>query len=353
MPKHDRRKRSRSRSKDDHRYKRKRDDKFTDMQNQLDNLKKAIETLVQVQKEQRPANQSTEIETDNTEIIATTDVEKKDSNTEVIGGSIQEKQSSEDISEEPTLRDNVLKVLGVDLNESKFKNVKYHPELKNTWSKWMKEGLPEKNKKEIIELYNRKGDLYTEAPKINLEIVPLLSEIAKKRDEHFVETQNCVGTALAALGAAVSMLIDPPEEGLDEDVFTDYLSHAGQILTDVFHEQSLTRKSFITPQLNKNIKPTVDAMISDEWLYGNNLKEKVKDAKEIEKACAEIKDKAQQKNSSKSNRGNSKYPPANYRQVGYQQKHRQFRFKKRFSQNSTQSSSKKNSQTTSQSSSKK
>lgn len=45
-----------------------------------------------------------------------------------------------------------------------------------------------------------------------------------------------------------------------------------------------------------------------------NFKEKVKDAKEIEKACAKIKDKVQ-KNSSKSNRGNSKYPPANYRWV--------------------------------------
>lgn len=237
------------------------------------------------------------------------------------------------------------------MSESKFKEVNYHPELKNTWAKWMKQGLPEKNKLEIMELYNRKGDLYTQAPMVNLEIVPLLTEIAKKRDQHFLETQNCVGTALAALGAAVSMFIDPPEEGLDEDIFTDYLSHAGQILTEVFYQQSVARKSFITPQLNKNIKPTVDAMISDEWLYGNNLKEKVKDAKEIEKACAEIKDKPQQKSSL--HQGNLKYPPVRYRQVGYQQKRRQFRFKKRISRKTTQNSPKKSSQATNQSSSKK
>ncbi|XP_029675133.1 uncharacterized protein LOC115242748 [Formica exsecta] len=155
---------------------------------------------------------------------------------------------------------------------------------------------------------------------VSISWVVLLVRDCKKERPTFLETQNCVGTALTALGAAVSMLIDPPEEGLDEDIFTDYLSHAGQSLTDVFHQQSLARKSFVTPQLNKNIKQTVDAMISDKWLYGNNLKEKVKDAKEIEKACAEIKNKVQQKYSSKSNRGNSKYPPANYRQVGYQQK---------------------------------
>jgi len=44
----------------------------------------------------------------------------------------------------------------------------------------MKQGLPDKNKTEIIELYNRKGDLYTEAPKVNLEITPLLTEIERK-----------------------------------------------------------------------------------------------------------------------------------------------------------------------------
>ncbi|XP_067204178.1 uncharacterized protein [Linepithema humile] len=171
-------------------------------------------------------------------------------------------------------KDSALKVLGMDPKDSKFKQVKYHPELKNTWLKWKNEGLPEKNKKEILESYNRKGDLYMEAPQLNLEIIPLLTEVAKKRDQHFTDTQNCVGTAIAALGAAVSMLLDPPEEGLDEDIFTDYISHAGQILTDVFHQQSIARKSFITPQLNKSIKPVVDTMFSDDWLYGDNLKEK-------------------------------------------------------------------------------
>lgn len=129
-------------------------------------------------------------------------------------------------TEQNTTKDSALKILGMDPNDSKFKNVKYHPELTNTWLKWKNEGLPDKNKKDILESYNRKGKFYTEAPKLNLEIVPLLSEIAKKRDQHFVDTQNCVGTAIAALGAAVSMLLDPPEKGVDENIFTDYISHA-------------------------------------------------------------------------------------------------------------------------------
>lgn len=130
-------------------------------------------------------------------------------------------------SREVETRGNVLKVLGVNLDESRCKNVRYNPELKSTWSKWIKEGLLEKNRKEILEFYNRKGELYTEAPKVNLEIIPLLSDIAKKRAQHFLDTQNCVGIALVALGAAVSMLVDPPEECMDEHIFADYLSYTG------------------------------------------------------------------------------------------------------------------------------
>lgn len=233
-----------------------------------------------------------------------------------------------DIHAEPgAAKDNVLKVLGMD-PICTYKEVKYHPELYNTWFKWMIEGLPEKNKKEILETYNRRGEFYSEAPNLNLEIVPLLNDVAKKRDQHFADTQNCVGTAILALAAAVSAILDPPEDGVDEDLLTDYISQAGQILTEVFHQQSVARKSYITPQLNKNIKPIVETMLSKEWLYGDNLKEKVKDVKEIEKACADIKEKSSLKPSAKTHdQGNGRYPPGKYRQVGQQQRRRQLRFK--------------------------
>lgn len=48
----------------------------------------------------------------------------------------------------------------------------------------------------------------------------------------------------------------------------------------------MTRKAFITPLLNKAIKPTVEAAKPDEkWLYGQSFAEQVKEAKAVEKAC--------------------------------------------------------------------
>uniref|UniRef100_A0A0C9RCC8 MutS_0 protein n=1 Tax=Fopius arisanus TaxID=64838 RepID=A0A0C9RCC8_9HYME len=162
----------------------------------------------------------------------------------------------------------------------------------------------------------RKGQLFVEAPKLKLEISSFLSDIAKKKDQHFVGTENYVGTAIAALGDVVSSFLDPPDEGLDESAIVDSTSHAGPILVDVFHQQTMARKSFITPQMSKSIKPVADIIFSDEWLYGDNLKDKLK---EMEKVCLEMKDKGPQKPTPKQQyEGNSKYPPAKSRQVGQQ-----------------------------------
>lgn len=90
-----------------------------------------------------------------------------------------------------------------------------------------------------------------------------------------MDTQNCVGTAISALGAAISMMLEALEEGLDQEKFSDHLSHVGQLLTEIFHhlnQHSIARKSFITPLLNKSLKPTLNTRTADEWLYSKNSK---------------------------------------------------------------------------------
>ncbi|XP_044577643.1 uncharacterized protein LOC123260554 [Cotesia glomerata] len=325
------RSRSRSRSRES---RRKKEDKWEKLQARVDNLTKVVEMLANVQQEQRSAVNS---HVDSGPPIVTSDAEK-DKNIESDSGKVMTETPEKPVMEPTDAESKASDQLEV--------------------GKWKIEGLPEKNKKEILESYKRKGDFYTEALKLNLEIIPLLSDIAKKRDEHFAETQNCVGTALCALGAAVSLLLDQPEEGVDEDALTNYISHMGQILTDVFYQQSVARKSYITSQLNKNIKPMVDTMLSKEWLYGDDLKEKVKDVKEIEKACASIKDKPTPKLTTKhQSQGNGRRRPSEYRQVGYNQRSRASRFKPRthrsYQQQPYTQQSKTTSKTTSQSSLKK
>jgi len=181
-----------------------------------------------------------------------------------------------------------------------------------------------------MKTYNRKGELYMEAPQLNEDILPLCKGIPKQRDDHFVETQNCVGTAIIALGAAIFLLLESPNEGVDEDEIKGYVSHAGQMMIDVFHQQSVGRKSYITPKLGDDMKDMVNSLISDELLYGNKLKDKINTVTEINKVCDNIKKKVAQKYTlANRNQGNPKYPPVNNRQVGYQSKRRQLKFKPR------------------------
>lgn len=89
-------------------------------------------------------------------------------------------------------------------------------------TKWIK-GLPVEKKQRILDTYSRKEDFYTEASKINTDIIPAITDLTKKRDKHFANTQICVGTAISALGAAISMILDEPEEGIDQEKFLEHL----------------------------------------------------------------------------------------------------------------------------------
>lgn len=119
-----------------------------------------------------------------------------------------------EVSNDSVINDGILQMMGEDPNVIPGNSVRLHTEIKNRWKAWMIEGLPEETRKTVLKKYPRKVELYAEPPKINLEIAAAITEISKKRDQHFVETQECVGSAIVALGGAVSMLLHDSEEGV-------------------------------------------------------------------------------------------------------------------------------------------
>ncbi|CAL1685097.1 unnamed protein product [Lasius platythorax] len=217
MPHDRKRKRSRSRSRDRRISKEKTEEKLNNMQTQLDNLTNILTQLIQptdkIENKENLANEA---------IIVPEEKDLSQNNKDIL----QDK-----VNNGPTIPEEVLQILGEDPNSTKEIAVKFHPELKRRWEKWMQEGFPEENKKVTLQKYPRKQELYTEAPKVNLEITPIMSEIAVKRDQHFLETQNCVGSAISALAAAISLILEDPEDGIDQESFTEFLCDAGKLLT--------------------------------------------------------------------------------------------------------------------------
>lgn len=131
--------------------------------------------------------------------------------------------------------------------------------------------MQDESRKNFLKKYPRDGSFRTEAPKVNAELVPAMTEIGTKRDQHFILTQNCPSTALAALGSAISMILKKSENGMDGLAFVEILT-TGRLLADVFHQQIVCRKSFITPVMQKSLKTTSDATVADEWLYDQHFR---------------------------------------------------------------------------------
>lgn len=72
------------------------------------------------------------------------------------------------------------------------------------------ERLTEEVRKEVLIKYPQNSDFMTNAPKVNVEITRHMTEIAKKRDQHFLTTQECVGKPLLAVGSAFSLVTKKP-----------------------------------------------------------------------------------------------------------------------------------------------
>ncbi|XP_057332329.1 uncharacterized protein LOC130677613 [Microplitis mediator] len=313
-----------------------------DLQCQIEAIAKSVQDLVKAQQELQATVKETaeqnrvEASISNKESIEpnkgtetlTSTAVADDSRKEDVGvledGEVPEEFLVED---EHDLDDELREVLGEEVSNTNT-SVKVNDSLKKWWETWMSKGLTEEVKKALLKKYVRDGEFRTEAPKVNLEIQRHLTEIAKKRDAHFTDTQNCVGSALSSLSSAISMLSDNSSEEIDQITLMKYLWDTGKILSDVFHQQSIARKSFITPTLDKDIKATLEASIPDEWLYGQKLNDQVKDAKAIVKAAASLKpsDKPVVKKQAfrTASQGNLRGPPAKFRQVGNYQQRRFF-----------------------------
>jgi len=133
-----------------------------------------------------------------------------------------------------------------------------------------------------------------EAPLLNPEIAAQLYESAKTRDVHLAGIQNCVGSAIAAVGSIATYalesiqtpkILEDSSEGspVVEDNYTALVScasDAGRLITDVLHQLSVARREQIIPKIKEKLYKTVlQESKSGKFLFGDGLTDKMKEAK--------------------------------------------------------------------------
>ena len=182
---------------------------------------------------------------------------------------------------EKPLNDILKKSLGEDPSESKSKKLTIHSKIISHWQYYSTNGLDKEERNQLINQFVIPEGLA--APKLNQQIHAQLSEKSQKKDGYRYEVQRSASAAVTALSAAITMINDADENGLDPDEFTDKLVDAGKLISDVQYKQSETRKAFITPRFSKSFQEILKNAKPGELLFGNDLSSKIKETKDSDK----------------------------------------------------------------------
>lgn len=94
-----------------------------------------------------------------------------------------------------------------------------------------------------------------------------MQEAALKKDKHFLECQNNIGSAIASVGSALSLILSAGDEGLDELLIVERLSDMIRFLADLFNKQTVCRRAFILPGLKSKLKAALEKTKAQEFFW--------------------------------------------------------------------------------------
>lgn len=155
--------------------------------------------------------------------------------------------------------------------EQKENTTIVHSELKKRWQSILKDGL---NKEALDSLLKKYQIPYNcpelSPPVLNDLIIEVLNEAGLNRDKRIVEKQRKLGLAIS------------------EDTI-ETLSDSCRLPCYIFHSDSITRRSLIVPGLNKDLKSLISNINITEYLFGNDLQEKVKACKATKNSAKDLK----------------------------------------------------------------
>lgn len=213
------------------------------------------------------------------------------------------------MEQEVTLDQNILDILGPSEQEPRSPGLPIPIEIAQKWEVLLKRGLSVEDKQALLQKYRIPSNCPSAfPPKLNPEVKAAVNETALKRDQRLEKTQSQMGASLAALGQALSWLIQPEENGQRLKII-EALSDGARLLADIHHEHSISRQNVISTNLDKSVKLIIENVELDGWLFGENLNERMKNAKQIEKSAEELKYKTRPVKKVHTEAKNVRYPP--------------------------------------------
>ncbi|XP_047991937.1 uncharacterized protein LOC125230720 [Leguminivora glycinivorella] len=212
--------------------------------------------------------------------------------------------------EEQQLDDEILSLLGDAPKSDQQFGPPVHKDIANRWQEILVKGLDKETKEKLLKQYMipRNCDMLL-APKLNPEAKAALSDGSVKRDFCIMQKQNQVGVALAALASVTEAIISGEN---NKQKLLKPLSDACRILCDNHHSDTMTRRHFVLASTDASLKETLVEAERDTFLFGENVSEKLKVAKSIQKTGESLKQQQKSvfnKNNFIANKGHLNFKP--------------------------------------------
>lgn len=223
-------------------------------------------------------------------------------------------QSEEKVEEESALDPEILEVIGKRLTSEKVFGEAIHQDVAVRWLDVLKQGLPKDEKVELIKRYpTPQNCTLFDPPKLNQEFSMLLNDVNKKRDNRILAKQSKISAALGALSKATSALLKTKDPSL-----LGYVSDAARLIADIQRDETSVRRNLIIASYGGQAKDILQATESGEWLFGEDLTEKLKAAKALDGPLKVLKDQSKTEKTTvpKNSKAPPKHTPAKQQNAG-------------------------------------
>lgn len=161
----------------------------------------------------------------------------------------------------------------------------------------LQNGLDVKRRKEMMDKYPPASNcLLSRPPKVNPEVKTSVLTSAATPDTRLVTLQDQIGACLSAVGCTRTHLLVQEEGGeRDDRKLIEQLSDTGRLLANIHHSESMSRRKLMEFGINKKFKETLEDAPLGEWLFGDDLGERLKAAKALERSTSDLKSVAANK----------------------------------------------------------
>ena len=196
----------------------------------------------------------------------------------------------------PPLGDELLNILGTAPSTTPAQGEALHEEIAIRWTGLAMNGLNEAAQKELKEAYSLPSNCaLIGAPSLNEELEVSCQPFVKKRDESLALFQAKLATGISALGQGLTDMLKQPDK--PSGAIIKALNDSGRTLLDLQHTISVNRRMLFMGTLPQAMKKAVETTTVGKYLFGDDLSQKIKSAKDLDKVGSELKRKESQKKS--------------------------------------------------------